>query len=283
MYDPPILRISEFLRGIVKVLWNHPEGQYARDVIDYLPKIIELTEHETGISSHFNMPRYERMARLATLSLMRVGWMAKTDKGLWFLTADGRNACRKFQNSKDLFLEAVRLSEEIRTDSSEIAISFDMIQEMGWDMVANFIHRKNKAEIRKLIMALLEAMQFHLVWMAHPQKDHGLIDAIASTDPIGGNPYRILIHVKHTGQPVTVEGLKSFQTILGLNDFGLFFSTGGFTAEAQNEINKGASQKINAMDLQKFYDMWIKYFDKLSNSAHQILPLKAIFFIYPQE
>jgi len=283
MLDVSAQRIGELLRGIIETLWNRPDGRYAREVIDHLPEIIRLTTHEMGMSSTANMPQYERTARFATLPLIQIGWIAKTNKGVWLLTEEGRAACRRFQNPQELFLAATHLAEDTRRSTSELIISFDAIQEKAWEITTNFIAEKNTVEIRKLISSLLEAMDFHPTWVAHPQKDHGLIDIIAITDPIGLKSYRILVHIKHAGQPVTVEGLKSFLSILGSNDFGLFFSTGGFTTEAQNEIVKGGFQKINAMDLQKFYDLWIKHYDKLSLNAHQILPLKAVYIISPPE
>jgi restriction system protein len=59
-------------------------------------------------------------------------------------------------------------------------------------------------------------------------------------------------------------------------------STGGFTKDAREALNKFDYQRINAMDVEKFYDIWIKHYDKLSREAHHLFPLKAIFFLAPQ-
>ena len=106
---------------------------------------------------------------------------------------------------------------------------------------------------------------------------------VANLDPVGAKNMRILVQIKHTGQPVTVEGLKAFSSILSPNDYGLLFSTGGFTSDVRDTINKGNFQKINAMDLEKFFDVWIRHYDKLSWEAHTLLPLKAVFFLSPPE
>jgi len=281
MHNANTQRVGELLRGIIEVLWNRTEGAYSRNVINSLPEVIRLTEFEREILPPANMPRFERTARLTVLTLVQAGWMAKTDREQWLLTETGRNACRNFQNPEMLFLEALKLSKKTLQAIPEIIISIDAIQETAWEINSNFIRAKSIAEIRQLISLLLEAMQFHVIWTAHPQKTHGLIDIIASTDPLGAKANRILVHIKHTGQPVTQEGIRSFLSILGINDFGLFFSTSGFTTEAQNAINKGDFAKINAMDLEKFFDMWIQFHEKADRTAHQLLPLKTIYLVSP--
>ena len=281
MIDFSVNRLSELIRGVIEILWTKPDGLSGNEVIDRLPEIIKLTEQETGFSPSAHLPRYAEAVRLATLPLVRTGWLVKTDKGQWFITEEGRDACRRFSKPQDLYLEALRLSKTEEQNAPEIFVSLEMIQEQAWENVANYIRGKNTIEIRRLITDLFVAMQYHITWVAPPQKNRGLIDMVANVDPLGAKAWRVLVQVKHTGQPVTVEGLKSFSSILGTNDFGLLFSTGGFTSEVRGILNKGGYQKINAMDLEKFYDVWVRHYDKLSREAHSHLPLKTIFLLSP--
>jgi len=283
MNDFSIERVSELLRGVIELLWTRPDGLAGREIITRLPDVVRMTEYETGLSVISDLPRYARIVRLATLPLVKSGWLVKTEKGQWFITETGRDACRRFARPQDLYLEALRLSEDDRQNVSEILISLELIQEKAWENIANYLQEKNPIEIRQLIAVLFEAMQYHITWAAPPQKNRGLIDMIVNIDPVGARVGRIIVQVKHTGQPVTVEGLKSFSSILGASDFGLLFSTGGFTAEVKGVLNKGVYQKINAMDLEKFYDIWIRHYDKLSREAHNLLPLKVIFLLAPVE
>jgi len=177
----------------------------------------------------------------------------------------------------------MRLSDKDLKNTPEILIAFELIQEEAWGTIAKHLMRRNLTEIHNLVSALFEAMQYHVTWVAPPTKKHGLIDMVVNLDPVGAKAMRILVQIKHTGQPVTVEGLKSFSSILGLNDYGLLFSTGGFTPDARDIVNRGEFQKINAMDLEKFIDVWIRHYDKLSWEAHSLLPLRAIFFLSPPD
>ena len=281
MNDFSLERVSELIRGVIELLWTRPDGLSGSEVIIRLPEIIQLTEYETGFSSSSHLPRYARAVRLATLPLVKAGWLMKTDKGQWFITEDGRDACRRYAKPQDLFLEALRLSEDDKQNIPEILVSLELIQEKAWENIANYIRGKNTVEVRRLIAVLFEAMEYHITWAAPPQKKRGLIDMVANVDPVGAKAWRVLVQVKHTGQPVTAEGLKSFYSILGANDFGLLFSTSGFTSEVKDIVKKGGYQKINAMDLEKFYDIWVRHYSKLSREAHMLLPLRAIFFLSP--
>ena len=113
-----------------------------------------------------------------------------------------------------------------------------------------------------------------------PKNPDGQIDIILYEEPIGTKGPRILVQIKHKGQAITMEGLKNFLSELGSNDFGLLVSSGGFTREVRVEIRNEAFQKLTIWDLEKFFDLWIRYYDHLSQEARNRLPLKAIHFIY---
>jgi restriction system protein len=274
-------RVSELIRGVIELLWNRPDGLSAKEIVVFIPEVVKLTDHEMGISPSSTTPRYEKIIRLATMPLVRVGWLIKNDKGRWYLTDDGRGACRRFSDSHELYQEALRLSEERKQDIPEMLMLLDMFQEKAWEYIQKYIQEKTLIEVRRLVAVLFEAMQYHVTWVAPPEKNRGSIDLVANADPLGAGNYRILVQVKHKGQPVTMEGVKSFLSMLGPNDFGLLMSTGGFTSDVREETGKGGYQKINAMDVEKFFDIWIRHYDKLSREAHSLLPLKAIFVLSP--
>jgi restriction system protein len=122
-------------------------------------------------------------------------------------------------------------------------------------------------------------MDYHPSWIAPPEKERGRIDLIAFVDPIGAKGQRIIAQIKHKGQAVTLEGIRSFLSTLGTNDFGVIFSTGGFTKEAMQALASGNFQKITALDTSAFFDLWKQYYNQLSQKAQHLLPLKTIYFL----
>jgi restriction system protein len=124
-------------------------------------------------------------------------------------------------------------------------------------------------------------MGYFVAWIAPVEKNRGQIDIVAHVDPIGAKGPRILVQVKHKGQVLTQEGLKTFLSVLGQNDFGLLVSTGGFTNDAKEELRTEAFQKVTVLDLETFFDLWINHYDKLSLDARNLIPLKQIYFLSP--
>ena len=280
MADITLNRIGELLRSVLELLWNKPEGMPAREILAFLPEITELTEYEKGYSPPGNTPRYERIVRLATIPLVKAGWLIKNNKGRWYITEEGRQACRKYPNARELYREALRLFEEVRQDAPAYAMTVEEAEEKAWEQVHKFLLQTKRTDFRDLVVDLLRAMGYHVAWIAPPEKDHGQIDLVAHTDPIGARGPRILVQVKHKGQPVTLEGLTAFLSLLGNNDYGLFISSGGFTNEVTDAIRTDPTQRTTLLDLESFFDLWIEHYDKLSHDARHRFPLKQIYFLY---
>jgi restriction system protein len=283
MADVTLNRIGELLRSVLELLWNKPDGLPAKEILAFLPEITDLTEYERGYSPPTNIPRYERMVRLATIPLVKAGWMVKNNKGRWYITEEGRQACRKYPNAQELYREALRLFEDAKQNAPSYAMAVEEAEEKAWDQIQRYLLETRRLEFRTLIAELLAAMGYHVAWIAPPEKDHGQIDMVVHADPIGARGPRILVQVKHKGQAITLEGLKSFLSVLSTNDYGLLVSSGGFTNDVIEEIKNGSFQRTTLIDLEYFFDLWIKYYDELSQEARNRFPLKKIYFLYGLE
>jgi restriction system protein len=279
MAEVTLTRIGELLRSVLELLWNKPEGMPAKDLMAYLPQVAELTEEEKGYASPGSVPRYEKIVRLSTIPLVHAGWLVKTNKGRWYITEDGREACRKFPNAQELYKEALRLFDEVKEGAPAAAMVVEEAEEKAWEQVQKYLLDTRRLEFRTLIAELLQAMGYHVAWIAPPEKEHGNIDMVAYTDPLGVKGPRILVQIKHKGQPTTMEGMKSFLSTLNQKDYGLLVSSGGFTWEVTEEIGTDTFQKTTLLDLENFFDLWVKYYDKLSDEAKARFPLKKIYFL----
>jgi restriction system protein len=275
-------RVGALLRGLLELLWNKSEGLPAHDILAYLPEMTRLTDYEKAYSPSTNTPRYERMIRLATIPLEKAGWLLKSDKGNWCLTEEGRQACRRYPNIQEFFSEALNILDEVRKNTSQYRATTEEAQEKAWKQIQTFLQKLHRTEFQSLVADLLEAMGYHILWIAPPEKSDVQIDIVINKQPIGTQESRVLVQVKHKGQTIPMEGLKNIQSILRPNDFGLLVSSGGFTREVKAEIENEAFQKLTTWDLEKFFDLWMKYYDHLSPEARKRLPLKAIQFIDPE-
>lgn len=279
MAEVTLSRIGELLRSVLELLWNKPEGVPAKELMAYLPQVAELTDHEKGYAAGASAPRYEKIVRLSTIPLVHAGWLVKNNKARWYITEAGREACRRLPNAEELYKEALRLFEEVKEGAPAAAMVVEEAEEKAWEQVQKYLLDTRRLEFRTLIAELLQAMGYYVAWIAPPEKEHGNIDMVAYTDPLGVKGPRILVQIKHKGQPTTMEGMKSFLSTLNQKDYGLLVSSGGFTWEVTEEIGTETFQKTTLLDLENFFDLWVKYYDKLSDEAKARFPLKKIYFL----
>ena len=283
MSNITIKRAGELLRSIFEILWDKSDGLTAREVLSRIPHVTKLTEDELKPSPNTNTPRYEKIVRIATIPITQVGWLAKDEKGLWRITQDGYDACSRFTNVQDFYQEALRLYNERRRAIPENMMTLEIAQEAAWAQIKKHLYNLSPNELQAMLAELLRAMEYYPSWMAPPEKHKGKINLIAYTDPIGVKGQRILAQIIHKGQAVTLEGIKSFASILGPNDFGMIISMGGFTNEATQELSLNNFQKITALDAVAFFNLWESYYNKLSEGSHRLLPLKAVNFLATNE
>jgi restriction system protein len=283
MSNITIQRAGELLRSIFEILWDKTDGLTAREVLSRIPHVTKLTEDELKPSPNTNMPRYEKIVRIATIPITQVGWLAKDEKGLWRITQDGYDACTQFVNVQDFYNEALRLYNERRREIPENVMTLEIAQEAAWTQIKKHLYNLSPDELQAMLVELLRAMEYYPLWMAPPEKNRGKINLIAFTDPIGVKGQRIFVQIIHKGQAVTLEGIKSFASILGSNDFGMIVSIGGFTNDAIQELGLDNFQKITALDAASFYNLWETYYNKMSEEAHRVLPLKAVNFLATSE
>jgi len=283
MADITLGRIGELLRSALELLWNKPEGLSGKEIIAFLPEMTALTEYEKGYSPPSNIPRYERIVRLATIPLVKAGWLVKNNKGHWYITEEGRQACRRFPNAQELYKEALSSYEQSRKNLPAVLMAVEEAEEKAWEQIQRFLQEKNRIEFQTIVADLLKAMGYHVAWIAPPEKERGQVDIVSYVDPVGAKGARILVQVKHKGQAVTMEGLDSFLSVLGANDYGLLVSTGGFTSEVYEKMGMEAMEKTTLLDLEAFFDLWVANHKQLSQEARNRLPLKPIHFLYGLE
>jgi restriction system protein len=291
-------RNGELLRKLFQILLEQPEGLPAREALARLRSQVQLTEYEEG---HFEsgQPRFDQIVRFTTVDASKAGWLLK-QKGQWSVTEQGREALRQFPDPEEFFQHARKLYSEWRSRQTDVPspenespsgeaeggpektseITFEQAQEQAWGEVEQYLRSMPPYEFQDLVASLLQAMGYHIAWIAPPGKDGG-IDILATGDPLGTRPPRIKVQVKRVGQNVTVDGLRSFMALLGDDDVGLFVTTSGFTKDAQEEARTQEKRKVTLLDLKRFFDLWVEHYGQLEEEARRRFPLQPIYFLAP--
>jgi restriction system protein len=290
-------RQGELVRAVFQILIGKPEGMAAKDVLEQLGERVKLSEFEQGsYPSAPQSPRYHKITRFATISAVKAGWLEKR-KGIWGLTDDGKLALDSHEDPEKFFREAYQLykvwrasrpgpeppEEDIEAQAAQVRVTFEQAEEDAWQEISEFLAGMPPFDFQQLAADLLTAMGYHVSWIAPPGKDFG-VDIVAHTDPLGATMPRIRVQVKRRAESsVNVEGLRAFMSVLGPDDLGLFVSVGGFTRDAMDEARMQERRKITLIDLEKFFDLWVEHYDKLSEDARRRFPLKPIYFLAPEQ
>lgn len=285
-------RLGEMLRALFKILANSSEGMRAKNALAILEKEVPPTEYESGNFEKSGLKRFEKIARFATIHVVKAGWMNKT-KGVWTLTDEGRAALRDFSDPEAFRREATRLYLEWKSneptpegdteavEDKGTEITFELAEEQAWAEIEQHLKTINPYELQDMASALLKAMGYFVTWVAPPGKDGG-VDVIAHSDPLGTKTPRIKVQVKRLDKPVTVDGLRAFMSLLGDDDVGIFFNTGGFTRDAEELARIQESRKVTLLGLERFFDLWVENYGKLDEVGKRLLPLQPIYFLAPK-
>lgn len=272
-------RAGELLRSVFEILWDKTEGLTAKEVLALIPNFTKLTAEELQLSPESNTPRYEKIIRVSTIPFTHAGWLIKNERGRWYITEEGYQACRRFANVQDFYTEAVRIYNTRKRVSPESIMEMEIAQETAWSQIEKHLHQLSPNELQIMLAGLLRAMEYYPSWMAPAEKQRGQINLIAFSDPIGAKGQRIIAQIKHKGQAVTLEGIKSFLSTLSPNDYGMIVSMSGFTQEAMQELNSSQLQRLTALNATSFFDLWKEYYELVNQEARYLLPLKNIHFL----
>lgn len=294
MAEITIQRTGEFLRKLLEILMAHSEGMRAQDALNTLENKVQLTEYEKGQYASGGGIRFEKIVRFATIDLVKAGWLIK-EKGRWFITEAGKKAYNEYKSPEQFYRTAQRLYWEWRRKQPEhiekkveeevgekkATITFEEAEEQSWGEIEEYLQNLPPYEFQKLVASLLQAMGYHVTWIAPPGKDGGM-DILAWNDPLGTRPPRIKVQVKREQNPVNVAVLRSFMALLGDSDVGIFVNTGGFTKDAEEEARTQQSRQVTLINLVRLFELWIEHLDKLDEEARDLFPLKPIYFLAPE-
>jgi restriction system protein len=289
------------MRGVFEVLMDAPEGLQASDVLKALEQRVAPTpEEQEGYASRPGVRRFEKVVRFATIGPVKAGWLVK-DKGIWTLSDDGRAAYATFQDPLALSREWTRLYREWKKsqpeppggdedgedvgdgDDEAETSTLEEAEESAWAEIRDHLSRMPPYDFQDLVAALLKAMGYHVLWIAPPGPDRG-VDMIAHNDPLGATSPRIKVQVKRRPESKTGrEGVSAFAGTLGGTDVGIYVSAGGFTTDAEREARSHEGRRITLVDLNRLVELWIEHFDRLDDSARQMLPLKPVYFLVPED
>lgn len=287
-------RAGELLRPLFAILMENPDGIRARDAMAKLENRVQLTPFEAAdYDKHPGLRRFEKLVRFHSINAVKAGWMTK-QKGVWYITDEGKAAYSQFPDPEAFMREAIRLYRkwakeqpqpepdvEDSADEPDAGTTLEEAQEAARSNIEAHLLAMNPYEFQDLIASLLRAMGYHVDWVAPPGADDGN-DIIAFADPLGARGPRIRVQVKRHQGKADVDALRAFMAVITGNDVGIFVNTGGFTSNAGREARRQRST-VTLLDLTRVVELWIEHYDRIDEADRTRLLLKPVYYLSPTE
>lgn len=294
MSSIPHERIGEYMHQALLVLKEHGGSLQSKEVMRVLSERLRLNEYELARYEKSGYVRWESVLHFYSIGLKKAGWLRK-QKGYWVITPEGEEAVKLLP--LDLYNKANVAYAEWRkanpkesepeeslepTEITANSITLEQAESNATAGIEAYIRNLNAYEFQDLVAALLRAMGFHIPFVAPKGKDGG-VDIVAYKDPLGAQPPRIKVQVKHRQEKC---GPQTVRELLGVirkeGEVGLIVSSGGFTTDAIVEMQKSPVH-IEAIDLSNLISLWQEHYGKLDEEDKKLLPLRSIAFLDEEE
>lgn len=282
-------RIGEYLKTALWIILQRGGSYPIRRILEEMEDKITFDDYEKEVYQKSGYIRWQSLLHFYSIGLVKAGWIRK-HKGSWHITEEGKEALkldpeeftkevnkryREWAASRDLIKE-----EE---DGSKITTSYEQAQSTAQEEIKDFIRKLNPYEFQDLVAALFRGMGYHTPFIAPKGPDKG-IDIVAYKDSIGVEIPRIRIQVKHrVDTKVSRAEVASLNSDLQKEGYiGIIVSSGGFSSDAVNEIRK-TNKHIEKINLEDFIELWEKHYNNLSDEDKNLLPLRKIPFLAPED
>ncbi len=262
------------------------------EVIKRLEERLEFSDYEKHTFETTGNARWKANLSWYSVDAVKIGFIRKLN-GKWVLTNEGEDALKL---DKKTFIETIiskynqltkKTSKIEIIDEDEVEIKSEEIQKITLEQlesdarnsIKEYLYSKNPYEFQDLVAALLEGMGYFISFIATRGKDGGL-DIIAYQDQLGIKLPKIKVQVKHyTSATVQVSEVRSLIGLLDKeNDVGLFVTSGKFSSDSLR-FARESHIHIELIDFDKFVDLWIEHYNKLTDEQKNMMPIKAINFL----
>ena len=293
MPDTSGKRSGELVHALFDILHERgTDGMAAAAAIRDVGSRVGLSEFEAGNYANGSR-RFDKILRFATIAPVKAGWIVKDD-GRWYVTEEGWQAHKTLQDPSEFTKRAAEIyrswkkgkptkqlglsedAEEAVEGSAVIAL--EAAEEQARAQIEQHLKRMNPYEFQFLVADLLTALGYYVSWVAPPGKDDG-VDIIAFSDPLGMRPPRVKVQVKRYDKPVIVSDVSAFMGNLGVDEVGLFVSTGNFTKDAEQKVRTDKQHRVTLIGLDALIKLWVQHYEKLKQEAKLRLPLRPVYFL----
>jgi len=289
---------AKVIYAALKVLKDAGGELPGREVIARVSETVQLDAWDRETYEKSGYVRWISILHFFTIDCIKAGFLVK-QKGVWFVTKEGEAALtlgehglldvatKAYRDWKKKVGESVddenNIEEPVIEEGARAReITLEEVDQLASEGLRKYIEAKTPYEFQDLIAALLRGMGYHTPFVAPRGKDGG-IDVVAYQDPLGTQTPRIKIQIKHRDTPASVKEIRELMGLLQKDgDVGIFVSTNGFTSDAKTTA-RSSHVHVELIDFERFISLWQEFYQKLSDEDKAKLPLRAVYFLAPEE
>lgn len=270
-------------------MMNERDGSVSTSDLRGLASRVSFTPWESELVN--GTPRWRNFLSFFSTDYVVAGLIRK-QRGTWYLTDEGAAALS--QPALDVFLKAGEVYRRSRAagndapvpdapveveGSPSVELTLEDIKQRAEDGIRAVLAARSPYEFQEMVAALLRAMGYFVPFVAPKGKDGG-IDVLAFSDALGAKTPRVKVQVKHTpAASVSVEVVRQLTALLSRDgDAGLVVTSGVFTSEAHREARQ-SHRGVRLIDGDEFVDLWVAFYDKLSEEAKEFLRLTPVYVV----
>jgi len=289
---------AKVIYAALKVLKDAGGELPGKEVIARVAKTVQFDPWDTETYEKSGYIRWSSILHFFTIDCIKAGFLIK-QKGIWFLTKEGDEALslgerglleaatKAYKDWKKKIGESGGDEKDLEEPIVEEGyrsreITLEEVEQLALDGLKKYIDAKTPYEFQDVVAALLRGMGYHTPFIAPHGKDGG-IDVIAYQDPLGTKTPRIKIQIKHREASASVKEIRELMGLLHNDgDVGIFVSLNGFTADAKMTA-RSSHVHVELIDYERFISLWQEFYHKLTDEDKAKLPLRAVYFLAPEE
>ena len=283
-------RLAERQRILLEILVEAGEPLHRNTVMERLEqRQPPLADELQSYSSSPGVSKYRINAHFYSVGLVKSGWITK-DGGMWSATPDGVEALKKFPNPNEFFKElearykAWKESQGTTIDFAKEpediadAVSVSNATDQALSQIRDYLAKQPWQAFQDLVVHLLRAMGWHVVYKAEEGADRGL-DIVAYDDPLGARGTRIKVQVKrYSSSSVAADVVERTASKLNDTETGVIVTLSGFTREATLAA-RDSKDRVTLIDGKRLIELWSEYYDRIPEEGRAFLRLRKVSYL----
>ena len=282
---------TKTLYAVMQEMSKRGGSMPAKELYPFVNENVSLTDWEREKAGKKQYIRWTNSFQFYSIDYQKAGFIVKKN-GTWYITPEGEKILKKspeevmnianaaYHEWRRLNPKEENQEEEPNDETAEKdnSMNLDLLESDARDGIKRYIVSKSPYEFQDMVAALLRAMGYHTPFVAPKGKDGG-IDIIAYLDPLGAQTPRIKVQVKHKPDAtISASDIRALLGVLRAGDIALFVTSGTFSPDAKS-TGTSSREFIRLIDGDEFIDMWLEFYDKMTDDDKNMLPLKRISFL----